>query len=273
MCRVLKINRSGFYAWLNKPLSARAIEDNRLLERIHEFYEASGGTYGSPWIHQDLREAGEVCSVNRVAKIMRQNHLVAQIGYKRKYVKGSKLSNVADNVLERDFAPDAPNIAWVSDITYIRTYEGFLYLAIVIDLYSRRVVGWSMNKNMDKRLVINALLMAVYQRRPTQSVLVHTDQGSQYGSADYLAFLNEHNLVPSMSRRGNCHDNAVAESFFGTLKKRVLRNKILSTRDEAKTEIFNFIEMFYNPKKRHSHTGGVSPVKFEESYFLEKQTV
>lgn len=273
MCRVLKINRSGFYAWLKKPLSNRAVEDNRLLERIHEFYEASGGTYGSPWIHQDLREAGERCSVNRVAKIMRQNNLVAQIGYKRKYVKGSKLATVADNVLDRDFTTDAPNVAWVSDITYVRTYEGFLYLAIVIDLFSRRVVGWSMNKNMDKRLVINALLMAVYQRRPTQSVLVHTDQGSQYGSADYLAFLNENNLVPSMSRRGNCHDNAVAESFFGTLKKRVLRNKIFSTRDEAKTEIFNFIEMFYNPKKRHSHTGGVSPAKFEATYFLEQQTV
>ncbi len=172
MCRVLKINRSGFYTWLKKPLSNRAIEDNRLLESINEFYEASGGTYGSPWIHQDLREAGEICSVNRVAKIMRQNNLVAQIGYKRKYVKGSKLSNVADNVLDRNFAPDAPNIAWVSDITYIRTYEGFLYLAIVIDLFSRRVVGWSMDKNMDKRLVINALLMAVYQRRPSQSVLV-----------------------------------------------------------------------------------------------------
>ena len=273
MCRVLKINRSGFYAWLKKPLSNRAIEDNRLLESINEFYEASGGTYGSPWIHQDLREAGEICSVNRVAKIMRLNNLVAQIGYKRKYVKGSKLSNVADNVLDRNFAPDAPNIAWVSDITYIRTYEGFLYLAIVIDLFSRRVVGWSMDKNMDKRLVINALLMAVYQRRPSQPVLVHTDQGSQYGSADYLAFMNEQNLIPSMSRRGNCHDNAVAESFFGTLKKRVLRNKIFSMRDEAKTEIFNFIEMFYNPKKRHSHTGGVSPTKFEEAYFLEQQTV
>jgi putative transposase len=147
-------------------------------------------------------------------------------------------------------------------MTYIRTYEGFLYLVIVIDLYSRRVVGWSINKNMDKRLVINALMMAVCQGRPTQSVLVQADHGSQYGSADYLAFLNEQNLVPSMSRCGNCHDNAVAESFFGTLKKRVLRNKI-----------FNFIEMFYSPKKRHSHTGGVSPAKFQATYFLETETV
>ena len=273
MCRVLKINRSGFYAWLKQPLSNRAIEDSRLLSRIKEFYVASGGTYGSPWIHRDLREAGESCSVNRVAKIMRQNSLRAQIGYKRRYIKGSKLSRIADNILERDFAPNRPNTAWVSDITYVRTYEGFLYLATVIDLFSRKVVGWSMDKNMDKHLVIGALLMAVYQRRPTGPVLVHSDQGSQYGSSDYLAFMKEHNLEPSMSRRGNCHDNAVAESFFATFKKRVTRQKIYSTRDEAKTEIFNFIEMFYNPKKRHSHTGGVSPAKFEETYFLEQQTV
>lgn len=270
MCRVLKLNRSGFYAWLKHPLSSRAIEDNRLLKLIKEFYIASGGTYGSPWIHRDLREAGESCSVHRVAKIMRQNNLKAQIGYKRKYIKGGKPSRIADNVLERDFAPDAPNTAWVSDITYVRTYEGFLYLATVIDLFSRRVVGWSMDKNMDKHLVIRALMMAIYQRRPKQSVLVHSDQGSQYGSADYLAFMNEHNLVPSMSRRGNCHDNAVAESFFATFKKRVIRKKIYSTRDEAKTEIFNFIEMFYNQKKRHSYAGGVSPAKFEEAYFLEQ---
>ena len=257
MCRVLKINRSGFYAWLKQPLSRRAIEDYRLLKLINESYIASGGTYGSPWIHRDLREAGESCSVHRVAKIMRMNNLRAQIGYKRKYIKGGKPSRIAENVLERDFAPDAPNTAWVSDITYVRTYEGFLYLATVIDLFSRRVVGWSMDKNMDKHLVIRALLMAVYQRRPKQTVLVHSDQGSQYGSADYLAFMKEHDLTPSMSRRGNCHDNAVAESFFATFKKRVIRKKIYSTRDEAKTEIFNFIEMFYNPKKRHSHTGGV----------------
>ena len=272
MCRVLKINRSGFYAWLKQPLSNRTIEDNRLLKLIKEFYVASGGTYGSPWIHRDLRETGESCSVHRVAKIMRQSSLRAQIGYKRKYIKGSKPSRIADNVLERDFAPDTPNTAWVSDITYVRTYEGFLYLATVIDLFSRRVVGWSMDKNMDKHLVIRALLMAVYQRRPKQSVLVHSDQGSQYGSADYLAFMKENNLVPSMSRRGNCHDNAVAESFFATFKKRVIRRKIYSTRNEAKTEIFSFIEMFYNPKNV-IRIQAVSPAKLEEAYLLKQQTV
>tara|TARA_R100001440_G_scaffold10656_7_gene19453 strand:- start:25123 stop:25563 length:441 start_codon:yes stop_codon:yes gene_type:complete len=146
-------------------------------------------------------------------------------------------------------------------------------VATVIDLFSRRVVGWSMDKNMDKHLVIKALLMAVYQRRPKEKVLVHCDQGSQYGSSDYLAFMKEHNLIPSMSRRGNCHDNAVAESFFATFKKRVIRKKIYPSRNEAKTEIFNFIEMFYNPKKRHSHTGGVSPANFEKAYFENLQTV
>ncbi|WP_404397703.1 IS3 family transposase [Idiomarina loihiensis] len=273
MCRVLKLNRSGFYAWLKKPLSNRAIEDARLLKRIKAFFIASGGTYGSPWIHKDLREAGEKCSVHRVAKIMRLNKLRAQIGYKRRHIKGGKPGRVAENVLERQFNPKEPNTSWVSDITYVRTYEGFLYVATVIDLFSRRVVGWSMDKNMDKHLVIRALLMAVYQRRPKEKVLVHSDQGSQYGSSDYLAFMKEHNLIPSMSRRGNCHDNAVAESFFATFKKRVIRKKIYPNRNEAKTEIFNFIEMFYNPKKRHSHTGGVSPANFEKAYFENLQTV
>lgn len=273
MCRVFKINRSGYYAWLSKPLSDRAIEDQRLLKRIKAFYVASGGTYGSPWIHRDLRDEGESCSVHRVAKIMRENKLKAQIGYKRRYIKGGKSGKIADNILDRQFNPKAPNHAWVSDITYIRTHEGFLYVATVIDLFSRRVVGWSMDKTMDRHLVINALLMAVWQRNPKNEVLVHSDQGSQYASSDYLAFMNEHRLIPSMSRRGNCHDNAVAESFFATFKKRVTKRKIYSTREEAKGEIFNFIEMFYNPVKRHSHTGGVSPAKFEEAYFLEAATV
>ncbi|MGR6778093.1 IS3 family transposase [Moritella viscosa] len=273
MCRVFKLHRSGFYAWLNKPVSDRTIEDNRLLKLIKEFYVASGGTYGSPWIHRDLRDAGESCSVNRVAKIMSEHKLKAQIGYKRRHIKGGKTSRIADNLLVRQFNPPRPNQSWVSDITYIRTHEGFLYLATVLDLFSRRVVGWSMDKNMDKHLVMKALLMAVYQRQPKSEVMVHTDQGSQYGSSDYLALMKEHKLVPSMSRRGNCHDNAVAESFFATIKKHIIKKKIYSTRNDAKAEIFNFIEMFYNPKKRHSHTGGVSPAKFEETYYSKLETV
>ena len=273
MCDVLKVHRSGFYSWLNKPLSDRRIEDKRLLKLIRESYVASGATYGSPWIHRDLREAGETCSVHRVARIMRENKLKAQIGYKRRYIKGSKPSNVADNILERNFNPSQPNQVWVSDITYVRTYEGFLYVATVLDLFSRRVIGWSMDKSIDRHLVMRAMMMAVWRRQPKGRVLVHSDQGSQYGSSDYLAFLKENNLQPSMSRRGNCHDNAVAESFFATLKKRVTQKKIYSTREEAKTEIFNFIEMFYNPIKRHSHNNGVSPMKYEEDYFSKLESV
>lgn len=204
---------------------------------------------------------------------MRNNNIKAQIGYKRRHIQGGKVGKFADNILKRQFNPDAPNKAWVSDITYVRTHEGFLYVATVIDLFSRRVVGWSMDKMMDRHLVINALLMAIWQRKPKSEVLVHSDQGSQYASSDYLAFMKAHNLAPSMSRRVNCHDNAVAESFFATFKKRVTKRKIYSTREEARGEIFNFIEMFYNPIKRHSHTGGVSPAKFEEKYFLEVSTV
>ena len=273
MCRVFKVHFSGFYAWLGKPLSTRAIEDQRLLNLIKEFYVASGATYGSPWIHRDMREVGETCSVHRVARIMRENKLKAQIGYKRRYIKGGKLASVAENHLDRNFSPDAPNRAWVSDITYVRTYEGFLYLATVLDLFSRRIVGWSMDKTIDRHLVLHALLMAVWKRQPREPVLVHSDQGSQYGSADYLAFMKENNLEPSMSRRGNCLDNAVAESFFATFKKRVTQKKIYATRDEARGEIFNFIEMFYNPVKRHSHTGGVSPAKFEADYFSRLEGV
>jgi len=273
MCKVFKVHPSGFYAWQHKPVSNRELEDQRLLKRIKEFYIASGCTYGSPWIHRDLREAGETCSVHRVAKIMRKNKLKAQIGYKRRYFKGGKTSNVAENILNREFNPDKPNQSWVSDITYVQTYEGFLYVATVLDLFSRRIVGWSMDKNMDRHLVMDAILMAKLRRQPKEKVLLHSDQGSQYGSHDCVSFLKDNNMVPSMSRRGNCHDNAVAESFFATFKKRVTHRKIYATRAEAKTEIFNFIEMFYNPIKRHSHNGGLSPVKYEEAYFQRLQSV
>ena len=273
MCKVFKLHPSGFYAWLHTPVSDRELDDQRLLKLIRKFYIGSGGTYGSPWIFRDLREAGESCSVHRVAKIMRKNGIKAQIGYKRRYFKDGKPARVADNLLNREFNPDKPNKAWVSDITYVRTYEGFLYVATVLDLFSRKIVGWAMGKNIDRHLVIDAITMAKLRRQPKHEVLFHSDQGSQYGSDDCLSFLKENNMLPSMSRRGNCHDNAVAESFFATFKKRVTRRKIYATRAEAKTEIFNFIEMFYNPIKRHSSNGGLSPTKFEEAYFQGLESV
>jgi putative transposase len=189
MCRVFKIHPSGFYAWLAKPLSERAIEDKRFLVFIKESYIASGATYDSPWVHRDLCKVGEICSVHCVAKIMRNNKLKAQVGYNRRYVKGGKTASIADNVLDRNFNSDAPNTFWVSDITYVRTYEGFLYVAAVINLFLRRIVGWSVDKFIDRHFVINVLLMAVWTRQPTDAVLVHSGQGSQYGSADYLAFM------------------------------------------------------------------------------------
>jgi len=172
---MLRVHFSGFYVWLEKPLSDQAIEDQRLLKLIRESYIASGATYGSPWIRRDLREAGEICSVHRVARIMRENKIRAQIGYKRRYINGGKPANVAAHVLDRNFNPGHPNKAWVRDITYVRTYEGFLYLATVLDIFSRRIVGWSMDKNIDRHLVINALLMAILKRQPKEPIVIHSD--------------------------------------------------------------------------------------------------
>ncbi len=273
MCRVLRVERSGFYAWRQRPVSNRAQDDARLLRQIRDLFTASGRTYGSPWIHRDLRELGETCSVHRVARLMRQDGLRAQIGYKRRWIASGPPARVAANRLNRMFTADAPNQAWVGDITYIRTDEGFLYLAVVLDLFSRRVVGWSMQPTPSRDLVLHALLAAVWRRHPTGPVLVHSDHGSQYGSHDYLTFLAAHGLVPSMSRRGNCLDNAVTESFFSTLKKQRIRRRVYPTRDEARADIFAFIELFYNVKRRHSHVGGVSPQQFEADYAQSLQGV
>ena len=204
---------------------------------------------------------------------MRRHRIRAQIGYKRRYIKGGNTGRIAANLLNREFNPDAPNKSWVSDITYVRTYEGFLYVTTVLDLFSRRIIGWSMGKNIDRYLVIDALLMTNLRRQPHHPVLLNSDQCSQYESNDCVAFMNENGLIPSMSRRGNCHDHAVAGSFFTTFKKCVTRPKIYTTRRKAKRKKFNFIEMFYNSIKRHSHNGGLSPVKYEDAYFQRLQSV
>jgi putative transposase len=174
---------------------------------------------------------------------------------------------VRTSTLQREFSVSQPNRVWVTDITYIRTHEGWLYLAVVLDLFSRQVVGWSMQPRIDRELALNALLMAVWRRRPTNEVMVHSDQGSQFASYDWQDFLKEHGLVPSMSRRGNCHDNAVAESFFQLLKRERIRRKIYTTREQARQDVFDYIEMFYNPKRRHGNNNRLSPVEFERRYF------
>jgi len=265
MCRVLGVARAGFYAWTHKPLSERAVEDNRLLELIKASYQASGGIYGSPRVYRDLRESGEQISRKRIARIMREHRIRAIRGYRAPRHRTGKPSIVAPNRLEQDFTVSRLDAAWVTDITYIRTWQGWLYLAVVVDLCSRRVVGWSMKQSLARELVINAVLMAVWRRKPGTSVIIHSDQGSQYGSDDWQRFCFEHNLQPSMSRRGNCYDNAVAESFFSSLKKERIRKKIYRTRNDARADVFDYIEVFYNQKRRHSHIGDVSPATFEEA--------
>jgi putative transposase len=263
MCRVLHASRAGFYQWLHHPQSARAIDDERLLELIRDSYEASSGVYGSPRVFGDLREAGQTCGKHRVARLMRQNKIKALRGYKAPRHIVGRPSIIAPNRLERQFTVDAPDKAWVTDITYVRTWQGWLYLAVVIDLHSRKVVGWSMQPTLARELVLDALLMALVRRTPKASVIVHSDQGSQYGSDDWRRFCLAHELQPSMSRRGNCWDNAVAESFFSSLKKERIRRRVYKTRDLARADVFDYIEVFYNRVRRHTHLGGISPEAFE----------
>ena len=204
LCHLLGVSRSGYYAWLERPPSQRSIDDDRLLRLIRESHEASGHTYGAPRLLCDLREVGEYVGKNRIAKIMQRHKIRAQRGYKQPGVRYSKPAVAAPNRLRRQFSIDRPDYAWVTDITYIRTYEGWLYLAVVIDLSSRRIIGWSMKATLAKEIVLDALLMAVWRRKPEQDVIIHSDQGSQFGSDEWKRFCQTHGLLPSMSRRGNC---------------------------------------------------------------------
>lgn len=265
MCRVLRVARAGYYKWLHKPLSDHAIEDQRLLGVIRDSYVASGGVYGSPRVFGDLREAGEACGKRRVERIMRINKIKAVRGYKAPRHITGRPSIIAPNRLNREFTVEAPDRAWVTDITYLRTWQGWLYLAVVLDLHSRKVIGWSMKPTLARELVLDALLMALWRRKPRNSVIVHSDQGSQYGSDDWRRFCLAHRLEPSMSRRGNCWDNAVVESFFSSLKKERIQKRIYKTRELARADVFDYIEVFYNRTRRHSHLGGISPEAFERA--------
>ncbi|MGB5557045.1 MAG: IS3 family transposase [Paracoccaceae bacterium] len=264
LCRMMAVHPSGYYVWKAGAVSARTREDTRLNGLIKQFWLESGGVYGYRKITDDLRDIGETCG----KRLMRIEGLRSQTGYRRRPgQRYGRPSVVAPNHVQQQFDVVEPNRIWVTDITYIRTHEGWLYLSVVLDLFSRQVVGWSMQSRMDRELAIQALLMAVWQRQPTQPVIVHSDQGSQFSSHDWQAFLKSHNLVASMSRRGNCHDNAVAESFFQLLKRERIRRKIYMDREEARQDIFDYIEMFYNRKRRHGYANGLSPVEFEKQYF------
>ncbi len=271
LCLTLKVHPSGYYAWLSEPQSARAKDDQRLLGLIKNSRLESGGVYCYRKIHDDLCEVGEVCGRHRVARLLRLEGLRSQTGYRRRPGKhGGKPAVASPNLLKRQFDIVEPNKVWVSDITYIRTYEeGWLYLAVVLDLLSRQVVGCSIKSQMTSDLAIDALLMAVWRRKPKQEVIVHSDQGSQYSSSDWRSFLKANNLVASMSRRGNCNDNAVAESFFQLLKRERIKRKIYITREDARSDVFDYIEMFYNAGFNNQLTS----VEFEKRHVMCLQGV
>ena len=265
MCRLLEVSRSGYYAWRVRPESQRAKTDRELLTRIRQIHADSDGVYGAVKIAAELNEQGCPCGRHKVARLMRRAGLKGcpKTTFKVTTQRDPKHA-VADNLLQQNFAAENPNERWASDITYIRTRQGWLYLAVVLDLYSRRIVGWSMSRWITRHLVISALNMAVDQRLPGEELIHHSDRGSQYTSDDFRDELEKHNIACSMSGTGNCYDNAVVESFFGLLKRERVNRKYYSTRDDAKQDIFDYIECFYNRRRRHGYLGNISPVAFEE---------
>ncbi len=265
MCRLLGVARAGYYAWLDHPVSDRAQEDARLLRLIRASFTASHGIYGAPRVLQDLRERGETCSKHRVARLMHENCLRALHGYRTRHIPVAKSQALIPNLLQRQFTVSRPNVAWVTDITYIRTWQGWLYLAVVMDLFSRKIVGWAAKPTIHRELVLEAIMKAVRSRRPRKA-LIHSDQGTQYGSDDWRRFCKSNHLEPSMSRRGNCWDNAVAESFFSSLKKERIKKRIYADRETAVLDVTEYIEGFYNQTRRHSYLGGVSPIEFEAAH-------
>ncbi len=265
MCRLLGVARAGYYAWLERPISDRALEDARLFRLIRASFVASHGIYGAPRILLDLREQGETCSKHRVERLMRENGLRAVHGYRTRQIPAPKVPALIPNLLQRQFTASRANQAWVTDITYIRTWQGWLYLAVVVDLFSRKVVGWATKPTIHKELVLEAVTKAVLRRRPRKTV-IHSDQGTQYGSDAWRRFCKANHLEPSMSRRGNCWDNAVVESFFSSLKKERIKKRIYATREAATLDVADYIDGFYNPKRRHSYLGGTSPEEFEAAH-------
>lgn len=269
MCRLLSVSRSGFHEWQKRVPSARSIENDRITGLIRSFFVQSDRTYGSPRIHRDLFDAGESTCLNHVAKLMGVAGLKARVRWRARPVDGGQRPEhpIASNLLERDFQAASPNAKWVADFTYVDTAEGWLYVAVVLDLFSRRIVGWSMSPAMTAQFVMDALIMAVWRRGSPKELLHHSDQGSQYAAEDFQELLAHHGIVCSMSRKGDCWDNAAMESFFSTLKlERIYRRPRYRTRDEARADVFNYIECFYNPRRRHSTLGQISPVEFERQF-------
>lgn len=268
MCRVLEVSTSGYYAWLKRPPSKRSREDAILTDRIRWIYLRSRSTYGAPRVYEELKDEGELVGRKRIARLMRAAGL--QGISRRKRVRTTIRrpgARPAPDLVKRDFTADHPDQLWVADITYIRTWAGFLYLAVVMDAYSRRIIGWSMANHLKTELVIDALQMAVQQRRP-EGVVHHSDQGSQYTSLAFGKRCREANVRPSMGSVGDCYDNALCESFFATLECELLDRHSFRSRDQAGRAVFEFIEGWYNPHRRHSSIGYASPVRYEREYAL-----
>lgn len=263
MCRLLQVSASGYYAWRVRPESERARADRVLLRVVRRIHAESDGTYGSPRIHAQLKTEGLRCGRSRVARLMREARLKGCP--KRRFRVGSRPSaTTVGNLLNQDFSACAANQRWASDITYLWTTQGWLYLAVVMDLYSRRIVGWSMNRRISRQLALAALDMALGQRQPIGELIHHSDRGPQYLSDDYQALLRRYGIRCSMSDRGSCYDNAVVESFFATLKRERTRRRHYRTRDDARADVFDYIERFYNRERRHSYLGHLSPAEYED---------
>lgn len=267
MCKVLDVSPSGYYAWLKRPPSAREVANAELTERIRTIHEESRQTYGAPRIHAELEDEGQSVGKNRVARLMREAGIEGVSRRRRRgTTKRSPDTRPAPDLVERAFgSPSGPDQLWVADITYIPTWAGFLYLSVVVDAWSRRVVGWSMANHLRTELVLDALNMALWQRKP-EAVIHHSDQGTQYTSIAFGLRCKEAGVRPSMGSRGDCYDNALCESFFATVECELLDRRRFATQAEAKMAVFDFIEGFYNPRRRHSSLGHQSPVTFEKRH-------
>ena len=265
LCEALGVSRGGFYAWLTRPRSQRSRSDEELGAKVRASFLASDRTYGARRVWHDLIEEGASCGLHRVQRLMRDHGLKARPRRRRLPPDpGERQAGaIAPNVLDRSFEAAAPNRKWIADFTYIWTAEGWLYVAAVIDLYSRRVVGWSMSATMTAQFVTDALVMAIWRRGKPRARLHHSDRGSQYTSEQFQRLMADHGVTCSMSRSGNCWDNAAMESFFSSLKTERTARKTYRTRDEAKADVFDYIERFYNTKRRHSTIGYMSPMDFE----------
>lgn len=271
MCKRIEVSRSGFYAWCRRPSPARARRDEQLDVQVAAIHAESGGTYGSPRVQREMKARGEAVSKKRVARIMREKGLTGEAPrpFRRTTDSAHKLP-VAANLLGRRFVTDAPDRVWVSDISYVRTWEGWLYLAVVLDLFSRRVVGWAIADHMRTELVLEALTMAIGQRRPPPGLVHHSDRGSQYASREHRRMLERHGMIASMSRKGDCWDNAVAESFFGTLKTELVHRQAIPTKARGRSVINEYIGCFYNSRRRHSTLDYVSPMEYESTFNRKK---